>query len=166
MNNLEPVSCFYDYKYVHTPDGKWLRTVTKFPVYHDTKMYESRCFYGHEYTHGPDGSWLRTKNRHAIYQVSDTEYHTELGIKYIDEDSDHDPRQAKKNKHDPEGRWQLQNAKNENKYNTTCVRCGLISHRSVLCPTYPYSKTQCDICKRFHRTSDHREAGNLENPSW
>ena len=106
------------------------------------------------------------REQRPIYHISGAEYHSSSGIKFFEQDSIRETRTVKKNKHDQEGRWQLQNAKNENKYNTTCVRCGLISHRSMLCTTYPYSKTQCDICKRFHRTSDHREAGNLENPSW
>ena len=103
------------------------------------------------------------REQRPIYHISGAEYHSSSGIKFFEQDSIRETRTVKKNKHDQEGRWQLQNAKNENKYNTTCLRCGLISHRSVLCPTYPFSKTRCGICNRLHQTNEDREPGNL---SW
>ena len=97
--------------------------------------------------------------------MKDTDHHTPPEITSTSQNDHRGSRNDGNNKQNPPVQLP-QTQKNENKYNTTCIRCGLVSHRSTLCPTYPYSKTQCDICKRFHRTSDHREPGKLEIQNW
>ena len=125
------------------------------------------CFSGRVWFRHPKGHLVSSEYNHPIYHIKGAEYKDDRGVKFFDQDSirKSTSKNEKTNKQDPPAIQPPRNRKNNNKYNTTCIRCGLISHRSTLCPTYPHSKTQCDICNRFHQTSDHRDTGNLENPS-
>ena len=192
MYNPEIVNEFYSYYYTKDADGDWWTSGDKihFGLVHSrnhdpqeselasqTKHQDpqqdekKKCYY---YFKDENGQWFWTTDKKLFCKVKDTDHFTPPEITST---SRNDHRESRKdgimlwvrkdgnNKQFPPVQL-LQTQKNENKYNTTCIRCGLVSHRSTLCPTYPYSKTQCDICKRFHRTSDHREPGKLEKQSW
>ena len=133
--------------------------------YPDREHYppESRlCFEARMRVRDPDGSWRTCETNDPIYHVSGAEYHSGSGIKFFEQDSVRKSHKIEKNKQDPPTRQPPETYKNENKYKTTCKRCGVISHRSFRCPTYPFSHTRCGICNRFHKTKEHREPGQLE----
>ena len=164
-HDRKKVSIIWDYKHVQTPDGRWLRSMEKCPMLISNEgllsPVRNPSFCGRVCFRHPKGHLVTIENKYPMYHISGAEYRDDRGVKFFDQDSVRTStgENEKTNKQN-----QQRHRKNNNKYNTTCIRCGLISHRSTLCPTYPRSETQCDICKRFHQTSKHRDAGNLENP--
>ena len=137
----------WGYKYVQTPDGRWLRSENKCPMVYSNREYHSPephlCFSARVWFHHPKGQWRESEDNYPIYHISGAEYHDDRGVKFFEQESNRKSTSKNEitNKQDPTAIQPPRNRKNNNKYNTTCIRCGLISHRSTLCPTYPHSKT-------------------------
>ena len=118
-------------------------------------------FYSYKYVQDPNGGYLRTEDKCLIYKDVDTKHQASPEMESPSQNNHYDPGLDVTNKSDPPAPWLSQTTKNKNRFNTTCRRCGSNSHRSRMCPVFPWSNEICEKCHRFHHTDAHKDLGNL-----
>ena len=113
-------------------------------------------FYSYRFVKNPNGEWYKTKDKCLISEGVDKEHQASPKMESPSQNNRYEPNLKEKNKSAPS---LSQKPRRKNKYNTICRRCGSTSHRSTICPVFPWSDEICGKCHRFHHTDAH---GNLE----
>ena len=137
-------------------------TISALLLYKMSKAEYVPYCYSRKYVRDPIGIWYVTSEKVLIQssEILDTFLHAPPDIHSDYWNNHHDPSQDARHKSDPPAPRLTRKTKNKNKFNTTCRRCGSNSHRSKVCPVYPWSNELCNICHRFHHTDEHKDLGH------
>ena len=114
-------------------------------------------FYSYKFVQHPNGDWLRTEDKCLMSKRVDAKHQASPEMESPSQTDHYEPNLNEKNKSGPPAPSLSQKPRRKNKYKTTCRRCGSTSHRSTICPVFPWSNEICEKCHRFHHTDAHRD---------